>query len=128
MTEPEIRKFTTVSQRNEIYPAEYLLGLTAFTYRQAVCVKAQQERIMKDDENTIDINLKIVPVPKREGEYYVHNTSTYVKEFLPVLDPPSLPPDSTGKLKLLSTAPLYLGPLNIINSSKPSIIESSEDQ
>lgn len=72
--------FTRIIQKDEIYPAQYLQGLPAFTYRQAECFKAQQERCLKNDPNKISINLEIVPVPDRKDEYYVHNTSTYLKD------------------------------------------------
>lgn len=71
---------TRIIQKDEIYPVEYLSGLPAFTYRQAVCVKAQQERYLKSDPNKIEINLEIVPVPGKKDEYYVHNTSTYIRD------------------------------------------------
>ncbi len=103
-------KFTKVAHKNEIYPVEYLYGAPGFTYRQAICVKAQQERYMSNDTNVIEICVEVLPIPERKEEYYVKNTSTYVKELTlknstEFTLPPWIKQTEDGRLEFLTSYP-----------------------
>ena len=119
-------------KRDEIYPANSLVGCPGFTYRQAVGFKAQQERALKGERSTVEIHLEIKPIPNRDKEYYVHNTSTYVKEIssLEGISKLQVPPwakrTADGNIEFLSIAPFYIGETQLIKSAYKNPDESAK--
>lgn len=68
-----------IGSRNEVYPPGISEGYSGYSYADAVRRKEQQIADMESSSKTVKVIVNIEPIPGRNNEYLVRNTSTYVR-------------------------------------------------